>query len=1818
MSSGTNDIVAARLAAARARRATAGSGPGTGSPTQPGSQPPPASGPAILSSAQRRLWFLHQLEPDSVAYTVPTVWDLTGPLDVARLEQAWLTVIRRHAVLRTRIVSADGEPRPVLDDDPHPAWAVEPATDLEARTQAVLAEPFDLAEHQPWRARLLTSGPHQHRLVLALHHVAADGWSISVLLRELADGYAGAPLPELGWQYADVARHREIAARQPASQQATQRCLEHLRGAPETLGLPTDRPRPATADPAGGTVTLDLPPEQVAALRAVCQATGATPYAVLLGAVQTVLGRWAGTDDVVVGSPVAGRDLAEWEPLVGCFVNTVALRVTSDPEMTGRELVARARAATVHGLEHQQVPFEQVVEALTTGRDLSTTPVYQAMLIVHTEPEPVFALTGVQATWREVDLPVAKCDVTFHVWGRALDLTTDADELTLSLTYRTALWDEPTMRRLTGHLGAVLLHWAGSACAGLERPLRELSLLTPEEQAALPHHQGADVAAPAPAGPSLPAVVRAIAARHPDRPAVTAGDGSVTYGELLARADALGDRLHQEGVARGDRVGLLLDRSTDVVVAMLAVTSLGAAYVPLEPSYPDHRLRDLVAGAQLRLVVAHPGLGARLAPDTRWLALEQGRTTGPAALARPSRDTARPEDVAYVLFTSGTTGRPKGVEVEHRHLLVYLAGLAEVTGHEEGWSWAMVTTPSADLGLTNLFGALTSGGHVHLLSYEQVTDPEAVAAYFAAHRIDAMKLVPSHLRSWCTHVDPASVLPGRLLILAGEPCPWELVDLVRRTAPTLQIQSHYGPTETTVSTMAHPVPAGSRPETTVVPLGRPFPGTLAHVLDHVGQPAPVGVPGELVIAGPTVSRGYLGQPELTRQRFVEALGEHRAYRSGDQVRRLADGTLEFLGRVDDQVKIRGYRVEPAEIAAVIAEHPEVEEAVVVARYAQPGSTTLAGYLTPVAPRPAADLDLAGLREHLRARLPDHMVPVDLVPLDELPLTPNGKVDRAALPAPDPTRRGAGAAQRPLETPTELAIAESWRSVLGVTEIGATDSFFDLGGDSFSAVRAVRALDRGLSVVDLFTHPTVAELALHLDRDRSGPAEEGRSLLLRLDRGGTPSTHLVCVPYGGGSAVTFAPLAEHVGPGTAVYGVDLPGHDLGRPGEPTEALEEVAERLADELVELPGELVLYGHCLGGALAVRTALAVEARGRTLLGVVAGGTFPSARLPGRLARWVDKVIPSDRWLSDRAYHDMLRSLGGFTDVVDPQDRAFLVQALRHDSRESEGFYTRRFAGEAAGSGAGRLAAPLLCVVGQRDRATELYEERFSEWEEFAKDVELAVIPAAGHYFLKHQAGELATLLGDRVRAWRAGARPRSVSVVDAADRPRTSTFLWVALTQLMSMLGTGLTSFALGIWVLQETGSVTRFALISVMAVTPAILLSPVAGAVADRFDRRRVMLIADGIAGLATAGLVWLILSGGLELWYIYVYACVGSAANAFQRPAYLAAITQLVPKQYLGQANGLVTLGTSAADLLAALAGGILIGLFGLGWVVAVDVVTFLVATTVLLVVRFPDRLWHRREEGFWSEVAGGFRYIARRRPLVVMVIFFVVFNLLFAAPLVLVPSYVLATSNPQTVGVVLATGGLGALAGAVLMGLWGGTARRAVGMVGGTVTLGLGVTLTGLTPVAWVQCLGLFVVYGSLVVLNAHWLSLIQTKVGIELQGRVLAVNQMLAMSTMPIGFLTIGPATEWLAARFAAGDLPDLPAALGLPGDGGHLGAALVLLGVVTTVWGLLGLATRPLRLMEDALPDSIPDAVLTWDREELQRQADEELAAFAGAGAR
>ncbi|MFI8082966.1 amino acid adenylation domain-containing protein [Kitasatospora sp. NPDC086009] len=1784
------ELLRRRLAAAKAAKAARDAG--TAEPARRGIAPRPEGTPAPLSSAQRRMWFLAQYEPDSAAYHIPLALHLTGEPDTAALAAALTDVLDRHEVLRTVYPTVDGEvrPRPLTAAPLILATADVPADEVDARLEEDARRPFDLAADLPVRATLLRTAEGAV-LSLVLHHIAADGWSIGVFFADLATAYGArregrAPAFEpLPLQYADVAYWQQTElADELARQQAWWQ--ERLRGAAATVTVPTDRPRPAVAGTDGRRITVEFGAERTRRIRALAEQTGGTVYMVLLAALQTVLSRYTGAQDVVVGTPVAGRTRSETEPLVGCFVNTLAMRTDLSGDPSVRQLLARVREGTLGAFGHQDLPFERLVDSLGLERELAHTPLFQVMLNVHNQDRADLDLPGLRADWRPIGTDTAKFDLSVAVVDHGGELCAD-------LVWRAELYDEPTVRRVFGHLSTVLDAMAEAP----DRPLAELPLLTPSEQRRLAEWDGAprdwDL------GATLHGLVEEQARRTPGAPAVRGADGVLDYAELDNRANALAHRLRALGVGPDRPVGLLVERSAALVVGMLGILKAGGAYLPLDPVYPDERIRALLAAAGAAAVVTTDDLAGRVA-GTPVVVPEP--LDAPVAPCPAPEAGAGPENLCYLIFTSGSTGAPKGVAVEHRNVRNYLHGLRErIGGDQRGWDWALVSTFAADLGTTNVFGALTGGGCLHLLTRDQATDPDAFAAYTAVHRIDAMKLVPSHLEGLAAHgAGLAGILPGRLLICAGEALRPDLVARIRAARPDLLLHNHYGPTETTVSMLGAAVPADLGDAATA-PLGLPFGNVGAHVLDARRRPVPIGVPGELYVSGAGVARGYLGRDDLTAERFVRVDGR-RSYRTGDLVRRREDGAVEFLGRIDHQVKIRGFRVEIGEVEAELTGRPEVREAVVVAR-GEGAARTLVGYLVPA--DPAAAPDPAALRAALRTRLPDYMVPAALVVLDALPLNANGKVDRAALPEPAAARPAEGGGA--LSSATEHEVAAAYRTVLAVDEPGPADDFFALGGDSFSAVHAVRLIGRGLSVIDLFQHPTVRELAALLDARAAGAGDEGpRTLLHRLTRGtAAAEVSVVCVPYGGGSPITFQPLADALPAGHRLYAVELPGHDPSRPDDELVELGALADHLVEQITErIEGPVLLYGHCLGGALATALGSRLEAAGVDLRGVALGGTFPAARLPGRFAEWMAKRLPGDRMLSNRSYLDYLRAMGGFTDVYDQEEQDFLVRALRHDVRQAEDFYTQAY-GDARPA---RIAAPILCVVGEKDRATQLYEERYAEWEHFGEAVDLAVIPRAGHYFLKHQAGELARVLAEFTAT---GAVAEQVAAKRPAARAELGTFAKVAIGQFVSMIGTSLSTFALGVWVYQQTGSAFDFAMISVVAVLPAVLLLPIAGALADRIDRRKIMIVTDTVAAAAMLSLGLLLWADLLEVWHIYLVACVGAVCSAFQRPAYLAAITQLVPKRYLGQANGLAQLGTGAGDMMAVLAGGVLVSLIGLHGVVLFDMATFLTGVTCLLLVRFPDALFDRQEEPLLREVVTGWRYIVRRHSLVAMVVFFVVFNYLFAVATVLVTPMVLAGGSAVQLGVITAVGGVGALTGALVMALWGGTRRRAVGMIGFTSLVGVAAVVTGCRPQAAITACGLFGLWAALMILNSHWVALIQTKVGMELQGRVLATNQMLAMSMMPLGFLTAGPLSDHVFEPLMrpGGALADSVGLVLGTGPGRGAGLLLVVVGAVLAVWGLLGLAYRPLRLIEDLLPDALPDAEI-GDKDAIQAEADRLLA--------
>jgi amino acid adenylation domain-containing protein len=1169
-------------------------------PEPPPLVPVPRTDALPLSFAQQRLWFLAQLTPGSSAYNIPTAVRLQGELHVEALQRGLTELVRRHEALRTTFLEQQGQPVQCIAP---PAELPLEVVDLSGLGEAAPQEArrllareglhgFDLATGPLLRAVLLKLAPAEHVLVLNMHHIVSDGWSMGVLVREVAALYSAfsqgqpSPLPELPVQYADYAVWQRSWLHGDSLEQQLSWWRQHLEGAPHALELPTDFPRPAVRSSAGATFHFHLPAQLSQSLQSLSQQHGATLFMGLLAATQVLLARYCGQDDITLGSSIAGRRFAQLEGLIGCFINTLALRSRLHDNPTFSQLLARVREATLGAYAHQDVPFEKLVEALQPQRDLSRSPLFQVMLVLQNAPRPAAPARPEQLSMLPVETEDvgAKFDLTFS-------FTQSAQGLAGSATYSTALFREDTVRRLVTHL-RTLLHGVVSRP---EARLSELPLLDDAERHQLLREwNGARADLPPEA--CLHSLIAEQAALHPARPAVACEGQLLTYAELEARANQLAWHLRSLGVGPERCVALCLERSVELVVALLATWKAGGAYVPLDPAQPAARLQALVQEVSAPVVVTVSSLASSFSSASSHVVRldEDSARLASQCTQAPPCDVA-PRNVAYVLFTSGSTGRPKGVAVSHAQLAHYVHAATERLGLKDCASFALVSTFAADLGNTVLFPALCTGALLHVLPQELASNPAAMADYFQRHPVDCMKLVPSHLAALLMAPRPQHVLPRKKLVLGGESSSWALMDQVRALAPECEIFNHYGPTETTVGVLAGLVERaapGHAPAT--VPLGRPLAHSRLYVLDAWLQPVPVGVPGELYIAGPQVTRGYLGRPELTAERYLPDLYSPtpgaRMYRSGDKVRWLADGRVEFLGRSDFQVKVRGFRVEPGEISSVLREHPAVREALVVAREDVPGDKRLVAYLVPS----SGPLTVESPRAFLQQRLPAHMVPSAFVILEALPLTPNGKVDRKALPVPDVS--AARAQYVAPRTPLEEQLAGVFAQVLGLERVGVEDDFFALGGHSLLAVRLMALIRErtglALPLSALFQGSTVERLAARA-RQHQDPSPRTPNLM-RLDTGTSLRRPLFLVHGGGGALLSHAELARHLGDERPIHGIFAPGLNGGE--LPPASMETLARLYVEQVREVQphGPYLLAGWSLGGVVVYEMARQLEALG------------------------------------------------------------------------------------------------------------------------------------------------------------------------------------------------------------------------------------------------------------------------------------------------------------------------------------------------------------------------------------------------------------------------------------------------------------------------------------------------------------------------------------------------------------------------------------------------------------------------------------------------
>jgi len=1143
-----------------------------------------------LSFAQQRLWFLDQLEPGTWGYTLAVRQRFQGPLDVAALARALTEIVRRHDVLRTTFLNEHGRPVQHVAD---PAPIALPTIDLEpedpAERERVAAQvvrgethrPFNLAQGPLIRPLLIRLDPDRHDLVVTLHHIVCDGSSLGILTGELSalyEAYArgqASPLPELSIQYADYAAWQRKWLTGPTLETQRRYWLEHLDGLPPPLRLQGDHPRATTLARASASLDLVFSGALADGLREVSRQQGATLFMILLAGFKALLSRYTGQEDVVIGTPLANRNHLELEPLIGLFANTLVLRTDLGGDPSFRELLARVRETCLGAYAHPDMPFEKLVEDLHPARALGQNPLFEISFVFQGAGEST-AVSSVTVA--------SPFELTLFVRDRP-DGTLGA-----TLQYARDLYDPETVARLMASY-RTLLH---GALADPDRRLSTLPLIDDAEAHRLLIDWNA-TAVGYPRDLSIPACFETQVDAAPHTVALVFDGGSLTYDELDCRANRLAHHLRAAGVGAERVVGVWMNRSPEMIVALLAVVKAGGAYVPFDQLAPTARLATMMSIAKIDLILSREALPGPLAGlGVRTISVD---VEAEAIARRPAarlETSASAESLAYVIFTSGSTGEPKGVEVMHRNVVRLVKGADYASfGPEE--VFLQLSSPSFDASTFEIWGALLNGGRLAIAppGVPSVTD---IGGLLRRHGVTTLWLTAGLFHEMIVHrLD--DLRPLRCLLAGGDVLSPTHVARVLDALPHLRLVNGYGPTEGTTFTCCHVV-ATPPPPGRSVSIGRPIANTRVYVLDHHRRPLPIGVPGELWIAGDGLARGYVHRPRLTAERFVQAQLapglEERLYRTGDLVRWLADGTLEFLGRLDDQVKVRGHRVELGEVEAALSRHPRIREAA-VSRRAAAGESQLVAYVVTDVP-----LESRELREFVSRTLPEYMVPTAFVTLERLPLAANGKLDRAALPEPVNSTPSPQNRVEPRDD-LERRLVKIWQDVLAVAPIGVRDNFFDLGGHSLLAVRLFARLESelgvDLSLATLFEAPTVEGLAVFI-RDLVRPSV-GRSLVAIQRSGSRPP--IFGLPGVDGGVLGFHTLARLLGADQPFYGLQSRG--LDGVGRPLTRIEDIAAACVREIRGLQGAgpYHLIGMCMGGLVAWEIACQLRDAGQEI-GLVA----------------------------------------------------------------------------------------------------------------------------------------------------------------------------------------------------------------------------------------------------------------------------------------------------------------------------------------------------------------------------------------------------------------------------------------------------------------------------------------------------------------------------------------------------------------------------------------------------------------------------------------
>lgn len=1182
--------------------------------------------PARLSFAQQRLWFLDRLHPRMIAYNVPLLYRLRGPLDEPAFHKSLDEIVRRHEILRAVFAEAEGEGRQTVRDAGPAQVVVQDVRDTADPVEAARRfaaeqgrQVIDLTQGPPCRFGLTRSADDEHFLLALFHHIVFDGWSTEVFLRELAACYEAfsmgkpCPLPELSIQYADFAEWQRETFGSAPPEKSLAYWKRLLTGELDVFELPTDRPRPPSQTFQGALLRRPLTKQLSEQVQTFSHREGVTAFVTLMAAWNVLLCRYTGQEDILVGSALAGRDWPGVEPLIGFFVNTVLLRTDLSGDTQFRGVVQRVREGALNAHEHQSVPFEKIVELIRLGRDRSGSQLFQTVFGMESAPSAVLEFGGLTLCEEESGTGTAKFDIAVVAGERG-------ERLVLSAEYDTDLFDARSIAAMLGHYEVLLQ----GAIDSPEAHISELPLLRAEERERLLREWNAPVTdLPPPC--CIHEAFEAQARKTPEAVAVEWQDQHLTYRELDAQAGAIAQRLRALNVPPGTAVGLFMAKRPAAIAGLLGTLKAGCVYLPIDPAYPDERVAFLLEDAQARVALTTKTLADRLSHCGAQALCMDADCPAPAdASESGERCAVTPEQAAYVIYTSGSTGKPKGVCVAHREAAWHFATMCrayEIRPEDRVLQFASL---GFDVSLEQILVALTSGATL-VMAEAQDCVPAEFSSFLRAARINVSNIPPAFWQQWLEEgMGPGQAGFGpqlRLLIVGGDIAPLETVRKWQRNPATAAVRlvNAYGPTETVITATLFDVPSGfaETARSARIPIGRPLPGTETYILDKYRNPAPVGVVGDLYIGGNRLARGYLNRPELTQERFVahpfsDCPGA-RLYRTGDLARYLPDGTIEFLGRADGQVKIRGFRIELGEIEGTLLRHASVREAVVLRREDRPGEPQLVAY---VVAKEASPIGVHGLRDYLHTSLPDYMVPSVFVLLDTLPLTASGKVDRRALPEPSGERPEMDTAYAAPRTQVEMALADIWKAHLGLERIGTQDNFFFLGGHSLLAMRVmaqVRAkLGVDLPLRILFDRPTIEALAHSVESAQGGgtgaeapPASVSHPYhpCIVVLRGEGTKRPLFCALGAGGIVYNYGALASRLDRDQPVYGLQY--SHLDDMESIFQSVETIALRYVDAIrtVQPTGPYSLAGWSFGGVVAFEVAQQLRQQGEeiALLGMM-----------------------------------------------------------------------------------------------------------------------------------------------------------------------------------------------------------------------------------------------------------------------------------------------------------------------------------------------------------------------------------------------------------------------------------------------------------------------------------------------------------------------------------------------------------------------------------------------------------------------------------------